>query len=153
MTKDYNRNPKGKNQWEKRSNEEIQKIIDNSPRHWTRKDFIGKGKNNKKKRLTRTETERSELKFYYFGNKKNLKDVYKHSTSDSIAEFEKKSISEQTFRNRSKAKRFRDLMPLYKKRKMDKDRYKKIKKDEVRLEEKRRRDREYRKRQKKLLGK
>ena len=53
MTKDYNRNPKGKNQWEKRSNEEIQKIIDNSPRHWTRKDFIGKGKNNKKKKINK----------------------------------------------------------------------------------------------------
>ena len=45
-------NPKGKNQYKIRSNEEIQKIIDNSPRHWTKKDFRGEGKNNKKKKLT-----------------------------------------------------------------------------------------------------
>ena len=36
---------------------------------------------------------------------------------------------------------------------MQKDRYKKILKDDFLLEEKRRRDREYRERQKKLLGK
>ncbi len=144
-------NPKGKNQYKIRSNEEIQKIIDNSPRHWTKKDFRGEGKNNKKKKLTRPETERSGLKFYYSGNKKPLKYVYKHSTSDSIAAFEKKTLSEQAFRQRSKAKRFRDLMSINKKRKMQKDRYKKVLKDEFLLEEKRRRDREYRERKKKLL--
>ncbi len=146
-------NPKGKNQYKIRSNEEIQKIIDNSPRHWTKKDFRGEGKNNKKKKLTRPETERSGLKFYYSGNKKPLHKVYKHSTTESISEFEKKIISEQEFRNRSKAKRFRDLMSINQKRKMQKDRYKKILKDDFLLEEKRRRDREYRERQKKLLGK
>ena len=79
--------------------------------------------------------------------------MYKHSTTESISEFEKKIISEQEFRNRSKAKRFRDLMSINQKRKMQKDRYKKILKDDFLLEEKRRRDREYRERQKKLLGK
>ena len=63
MKKAHNRNPEGKNQWEIRSNEEIQKIIDDSPRHWTAKDFRGEGVNNKKRILSRTETERFGLKF------------------------------------------------------------------------------------------
>ena len=44
-------------------------------------------------------------------------------------------------------------MSINQKRKMQKDRYKKILKDDFLLKEKRRRDREYRERQKKLLGK
>ena len=153
MTKKYNyRNPKVKNQHSIRSNEEIQKIIDNSPRHYTAKDFRGEGVNNKKQILSRTETERDGIKFYFTGKKKKpLKEVYKHSTSESIAEFEKKIISEEEFRNRAKAKKLRDLMPLHKKRKIYKDRHKYL--TEEQLEEKRRRDREYRERQKKLLGK
>ena len=47
--KDFNRNPNGSNQWILRSNEEIQKIIDKCPSYWTKKDFRGEGKNNKKK--------------------------------------------------------------------------------------------------------
>ena len=47
--KDFNRNPNRSNQWILRSNEEIQKIIDNCPSYWTKKDFRGEGKNNKKK--------------------------------------------------------------------------------------------------------
>ena len=43
MANDYNRNPKGTNQWVLRSNEEIQKIIDKHPT-WTKKDFRGEGK-------------------------------------------------------------------------------------------------------------
>lgn len=152
MKKDHNRNPEGKNQWEIRSNEEIQKIIDDSPRHWTAKDFRGEGVNNKKRILSRTETERFGLKFYFTGKKKKpLKEVYKHSTVESITEFEKKLISDEEFRNRAKAKKLRDLMPLHKKRKIYKDRHKYL--TEEQLEEKRRRDREYRERQKKLLGK
>ena len=60
--KNYNRNPKGHNQWVLRSNEEIQKIIDNHPT-WTKKDFRGEGKKNKVKILTRKETEREGLIF------------------------------------------------------------------------------------------
>ena len=44
MTKknrDYNRNPNGFNQWEIRSDKEIQKIIDSYPGNWTKKDFRG----------------------------------------------------------------------------------------------------------------
>ena len=49
MKKDFNRNPAGNNQWKLRSNEEIQKIINKYPDHWTKKDFRGEGKNNSKK--------------------------------------------------------------------------------------------------------
>ena len=69
MTKksnDFNRNPSGSNQWETRSNEEIQIIINRHPKNWTKKDFRGEGKNNQKKILTRKETERAGL---VFGNK------------------------------------------------------------------------------------
>ena len=46
MVKNFNRNPKGSNQWITRSDEEIQKIINQNPT-WTKKDFRGEGKNNK----------------------------------------------------------------------------------------------------------
>ena len=71
MTKKYNyRNPKVKNRYTMRPNYEIQKIIDNSPRHYTAKDFRGEGVNNKKQILSRTETERDGIKFYFTGKKK-----------------------------------------------------------------------------------
>ena len=60
--KNYNRNPKGQNQWILRSDEEIQKIIDKNPT-WTKKDFRGEGKKNKIRILTRKETERKGLIF------------------------------------------------------------------------------------------
>ena len=47
--KKFNRNPKGLNQWNLRSLNEIQKIINSRPEYWTKKDFRGEGKNNKKK--------------------------------------------------------------------------------------------------------
>ena len=34
--KNYNRNPRGRNQWEGRTNEEIQKIIDSYPSDWSK---------------------------------------------------------------------------------------------------------------------
>ena len=60
--KNYNRNPEGQNQWILRSDEEIQKIIDEYPT-WTKKDFRGEGKKNKIRILTRKETERKGLIF------------------------------------------------------------------------------------------
>ena len=39
---DFNRNPKGNNQWVLRSDDVIQKIIDKYPT-WTKTDFIGRG--------------------------------------------------------------------------------------------------------------
>ena len=69
-SKDYNRNPNGSNQWETRSIEEIQKIINRHPKNWTKKDFRGEGKNNQNKILTRKETERSGLVFGNVGGVK-----------------------------------------------------------------------------------
>ena len=46
--KDFNRNPKGANQWKLRADSELQAIIDSKPRNWTKKDFRGEGKLNKK---------------------------------------------------------------------------------------------------------
>ena len=63
IKKEFNRNPKGNNQWELRTDEELQKIIDSKPSNWTKKDFRGEGKNNKTKILTRKETERENLVF------------------------------------------------------------------------------------------
>ena len=100
MKKDFNRNPAGKNQWQLRSNEEIQKIINKYPDHWTKKDFRGEGKNNSKKILSKTETEREGLIFKYSGKaKQTLKKVYKYSTQESIDQFENNLISEEIFRD------------------------------------------------------
>ena len=51
MKKDFNRNPKGANQWNLRSNDEVQKIINSYPSNWTKKDFRGEGINNSKKMI------------------------------------------------------------------------------------------------------
>ena len=42
--KDFNRNPKGANQWKLRADSELQAIINSKPRNWTKKDFRGEGK-------------------------------------------------------------------------------------------------------------
>ena len=147
MKKDFNRNPNGSNQWETRTNEEIQKIINKYPKSWTKQDFRGEGINNSKKILTRTETQRPGLKFGQTGRgKQSLKEVYKHSTPESIAEFEKKLISEETFRDRARVKKQRDLMPLNKKKQKDKERHANL--TNKQLEDKRRRNKEYRERHK-----
>ena len=143
--KNFNRNPEGFNQWELRTDEEIQRIINQYPKTWTKKDFRGEGINNLKKILTKTETQRPGLKFGYTGkSKQSLKEVYKHSTSESIAEFERKVIDEETFRDRAKAKKQRDLMPLYKKKQMYKERHANL--TEAQLEDKRERSKKYRER-------
>ena len=46
------------NQHVRRSDEELQKIIDSKPKNWTKKDFLGEGKLNNQKLLTRKETDR-----------------------------------------------------------------------------------------------
>ena len=142
--KNFNRNPEGYNQWELRSNVEVQRIIDQKPT-WTKKDFRGEGKLNSKKEnalLTRTETDRPNLKFGQIGRRKQpLKEVYKHSASESIAEFERKVIDEETFRDRARVKKQRDLMPLNKKQQIYKDRHANL--TEKQLNDKRQRDNEY----------
>ena len=124
MKKDFNRNPAGNNQWKLRSNEEIQKIINKYPDHWTKKDFRGEGKNNSKKILSKTETERVGLIFKYSGKaKQTLKQVYKYSTEDSINKFENNLISEEVFRDRARVKKQRDLMPVKEKKIKNRERY------------------------------
>ena len=145
MKKNFNRNPDGSNQWKLRTDEEIQKIINKYPKFWTKKDFRGEGKNNSKKILAKTETQRPGLKFAKTGkSKQSLKEVYKHSTPESIDEFEKKLISEETFRDRARVKKQRDLMPINKKKQKDKERYANL--TNKQLEVKRLSNKEYRKR-------
>jgi len=109
--KNYNRNPEGSNQWTLRTDEEIQKIINKYPKFWTKKDFRGEGRNNSKKILSKTETQRPGLKFGKTGRSKiPIEEVYKFSTDLSITEFEMKTISEETFRDRARVKKQRDLM-------------------------------------------
>ncbi len=109
MKKNFNRNPKGANQWKLRTNKEIQEIIDKYP-NYTKKDFRGEGKLNSKKILTRKETERQGLIFGYYGKRKqSIKEIYKHSTTKSIEEFENRKIDEEIFRNRARTKKQRDL--------------------------------------------
>ncbi|MDP7579968.1 MAG: hypothetical protein QGG95_01010 [Nitrospinota bacterium] len=145
MKKNFNRNPNGYNQWKLRTDEEIQKIINKYQKFWTKKDFRGEGINNSKKILTRTETQRPGLKFGQTGRgKQSLEEVYKYSTHESIVEFEKKLISEKTFRDRARVKKQRDLMPLNKKKKKDKERHANL--TNKQLEDKRRRNKEYRER-------
>ena len=142
--KNFNRNPEGYNQWELRSNVEVQIIIDQKPT-WTKKDFRGEGKLNPKKEtalLTRTETDRSDLKFGQIGRrKKPLKEIYKHSTAESIAEFKSKQIDEDTFRSRAKQKKIRDQMSSLKRKYFYKKEYAELTEDQ--LEAKRIRNRDY----------
>ncbi len=129
----------------RKNTEEIQKIINKYPKFWTKKDFRGEGINNSKKILAKTETQRPGLKFGQTGRgKQSLKEVYKHSMTESIVEFEKTLISEETFRNRARVKKQRDLMPLDKKKQKDKERHANL--TDKQWEAKRRRTKEYRER-------
>ena len=149
MKKNFNRNPNGYNQWTLRTDEEVQKIINKYPKFWTKKDFRGEGINNSKKILAKTETQRPGLKFGQTGRgKQSLKEVYKHSTPESIVEFEKKLISEETFRDRARVKKQRDLMSLNKKKQKNKERHASL--TDKQLEAKRRSNKEYRERIKSL---
>ena len=59
--KDFNRNPNGTNQWELRTDEELQRIIDSKHSNWTKKDFRGEGINNKTKIFTRKDLKEHKL--------------------------------------------------------------------------------------------
>ena len=145
--KNFNRNSKGTNQWEARSDAEVQRIIDQKPT-WTKKDFRGEGKLNPKKEnalLTRTETDRPNLKFGQIGRrKKPLKEIYKHSTAESVAAFNSKQIDEDTFRNRAKQKKIRDDMSSSERKYFYKKEYAQLTEDQ--LEAKRIRNIKYRER-------
>ena len=122
---DFNRNPKGKNQYDLRSNKELQKIIDKYPLY-TKKDFRGEGKLNPKKEnalLTRKETDRSGLIFHQVGKRSNMKDILKHSTEESIQEFEEGKIDLSVLRNRSSTIKWRNSMTADEKSEYDKEIY------------------------------
>ena len=142
--KNFNRNPEGYNKWVLRSNAEVQRIIDQKPR-WTKKDFNGKGKLNPKKEnalLTRTETDRPNLKFGQIGKrKKPLEEIYKLSNKENIIKFKNNEIDEDTFRDRALRKSYNDKKSPIKKKKYEKLRYKNL--TEEQLESKRKRNRDY----------
>ena len=141
---DFNRNPKGNNQWVLRSDDAIQKIIDKYPT-WTKKDFIGEGKLNPNKKdalLTKTECEREKLVFGHVGKRRRpLKEIYKLSTKENISKFENQEIDEDTFRKNALAKSYRDQMSQTEKKKINKQRYSEL--TEEQLEEKRERNKKY----------
>ena len=141
---DFNRNPKGNNQWVLRSDDVIQKIINKYPT-WTKKDFIGEGKlnpNRKDALLTKTECEREKLVFGHVGKRRRpLKEIYKLSTKANILKFENEEIDEDTFRKNALAKSYRDKMSQSEKKKKEKLRYQNL--TEEQLEEKRERNIDY----------
>ena len=150
--KDYNRNPKGTNQWKLRTDKELQNIIDSKPRNWTKKDFLGEGKLNQKKLMTRKETDRKTLKFYQTGRTyvRNLKDHFNNSTEESIKEFQKGEIDFETLKNRSSTIKRRNKMSENERKIYDKKIYTEIKKNPEKLEEKRKRQKKWYDQQKDL---
>ena len=141
--KDYNRNPKGTNQWKLRTDKELQDLINSKPRNWTKKDFRGEGKLNKKKLMTRKETDRKTLKFYQKGRvyKRNLKDHFNNSTEESIEEFQKGKIDFETLKNRSSTIKWRSNMSNQERKLYDRKVYKNL--TEEQLEAKRERQRDF----------
>ena len=141
----FNRNPKGTNQWILRTDKELQNIINSKPRNWTKKDFRGEGKLNKKKLMTRHETDRKTLKFYQKGRiyKRDLKDHFNNSTEESIKEFKKDEINFETLKNRSSTIKWRNKMTESERKIYDKKIYAIIKKNEAKLEEKRKRQKKW----------
>ena len=133
------------NQHSRRSDEELQKIIDSKPKNWTKKDFRGEGKLNKKKLMTRKETERMNLKFYQSGRiyKRNIKNHFDNSTLESIEEFKKGEIDFETLKNRSSTIKWRSNMSNQERKFYDKEMWKKIKSDPDQLEAKKQRQRDY----------
>ena len=150
--KDYNRNPKGTNQWKLRTDKELQDIINSKPRNWTKKDFRGEGILNKKKLMTRKETDRKALKFYQTGRTyvRNLKDHFNNSTEESIKEFQKGKIDFETLKNRSSTIKWRNKMSENNRKIYDKKIYAEIKNNAERLEEKRKRQKKWYNQQKDL---
>ena len=154
MTKKYNyNNSLKKNQYEIRTNEEIQKIINSYPSHYSKKDFRGEGANNLKKILTRKETERDGLVFGINGRQKKYKNgklqcsICKKFKLEEDFPTDNNVVSNKK-RSNCKAcevKRYqnylKDVSPSQKE-KMYRERHANLTKDQ--LEDKRERDRKYR---------
>ena len=153
--KKYNRNPKGSNQWEMRTNEEIQKIINSYPSDWSKKDFRGEGTKNSKKILTRHETQREGLIFGVIGRHKKYENgklqcsICKEFKVEDDFPIDNNVISNKRRSNckSCEVKRYQSYTNSFsqtKLRQMYQERYKNL--SEAQLEEKRKRDKEYRER-------
>ena len=129
------------NQHVRRSDEELQKIIDSKPKNWTKKDFLGEGKLNNQKILTRKETDRKTLKFYQTGKRINMKNIFDNSTEESIREFKKGEIDFETLKNRSSTIKWRSNMSNQERKLYDRKVYKNL--TEEQLEAKRERQRDF----------
>tara|TARA_B100000989_G_scaffold97044_1_gene70650 strand:+ start:481 stop:1026 length:546 start_codon:yes stop_codon:yes gene_type:complete len=129
------------NQHVRRSDEELQKIIDSKPKNWTKKDFLGEGKLNDQKLLTRKETDRKTLKFYQTGKRINMKNIFDNSTEESIREFKKGEIDFETLKNRSSTIKWRSNMSNQERKLYDRKVYENL--TEEQLEAKRQRQRDF----------
>ena len=129
------------NQHVRRSDEELQKIIDSKPKNWTKKDFLGEGKLNNQKLLTRKETDRKTLKFYQTGKRINMKNIFDNSTEESISEFKKGEIDFETLKNRSSTIKWRSSMSKQERKLYDQKVYESL--TDEQLEAKRERQRDY----------
>ena len=129
------------NQHIRRSDEELQKIIDSRPKNWTKKDFRGEGKLNNQKLLTRKETDRKTLKFYQTGKRINMKNIFDNSTEESIHEFKKGEIDFETLKNRSSTIKWRSNMSNHEKKLYDQKVYKNL--TDEQLEAKKKRQKKY----------
>ena len=153
MKKKFNRNPNGSNQWDLKSDDEVQKIINSYPSNWTKKDFRGEGANNSKKILTRKETERDGLVFGINGRQKKYKNGKPQCSICKKFKLEEdfptdNNVVSNKKRSNCKAcevKRYqnylKDMSPSQKE-KMYRERHANLTKDQ--LEDKRERDRKYR---------
>ena len=154
MTKKYNyNNSLKKNQYEIRTNEEIQKIINSYPSHYSKKDFRGEGANNLKKILTRKETERDGLVFGTYGRLKKYQNGKLQCSICKKFKLEEDFPTDNNVKSNKKrsnckvceVKRYQNYlngMSSIKKEKMYKERYANLTK--AQLEDKRERDRKYR---------
>ncbi len=153
MKNKYNRNPLGSNQWEMRSNEEIQKIIDSYPSDWSKKDFRGEGSKNKKKILTKHETQREGLVFGVIGRHKKYKNgklqcsICKEFKFEDDFPIDNNVISNKRRSNckSCEVKRYQNYTSSFSHSKLSQmyqERYKNL--TEEQLEAKRKRDKKYR---------
>tara|TARA_Y100000590_G_scaffold55409_1_gene58025 strand:- start:2544 stop:3029 length:486 start_codon:yes stop_codon:yes gene_type:complete len=159
LKKNYIRNPKGTNQWELRTKDEIQKIIDSYPQEWTKKDFRGEGSKNKKKILTKHETQREGLIFGTNGRHKKYKSGKLQCTICKVFKFEvdfPKDIQVESNGRRSNCKvcetkryqQYINNMSQKKVKQMYKERHANLTNEQIK--QKRIRDYEYRERKKNL---
>ena len=153
MKNKYNRNPLGSNQWEMRPNEEIQKIIDSYPSDWSKKDFRGEGSKNKKKILTKHETQREGLVFGVIGRHKKYKNgklqcsICKEFKFEDDFPIDNNVISNKRRSNckSCEVKRYQNYTSSFSQSKLSQmyqERYKNL--TEEQLEAKRKRDKKYR---------